>query len=695
MSDAKNSLAVRELGARSGLEVVDRIEQQRYAIHTPEPVTTRPTATEGFRFPVGRAVSFETTALTLPTVVGVFVHDASGDIVADVDHSETVTLEPAEYSLELSTQIKTYLQVEAALQITSDSTETTIRFVEPTTVQLGVRSRHDHPAATVTTTADPRDIMAAVETFGSALKAQDPERAYPTLRGHPPSIELGDELAIPDGLAAPDTGITLELPADLESIYVAAPLAYYLGASLEPAPTPRLVTDEGFTYDLDGPRGYETTVANVLKQVFFLDCVTRTEGLYQLPLDERKRIEPVVDLDFEALYDRPLSEQVAAYLDVPFAVVESSLPEWPLTTHVDAVPETVEQLPFVVDELATIRSAGPAQSAGTDATEQVPAMARDDVLTRSASEGPAPPGEFVQPTETEAVEQAWIGDEIPIGASKLTTEGFRNRLDRDVTEGDIEIAIVVNDDRMVAEGDVVDQVYGDREDLPFDVSVHQNTTVDELESLLSQQRGFLHYIGHTEHDGFECSDGKLDAETLDDVAVDAFLLNACQSYNQGLALIEAGAIGGIVTLNEVLNDGAVRIGESVARLLNCGFPLRAALTIARDESILGGQYIVVGDGGVTVTQPEGGTPNMLKITPRETEFEVFMNMYPTDVDELGAITMPLVDGYSYHHLASGEIGPLVLDRAELEAFLVMQEVPVQVGDELRWSTSLDLTEAIS
>jgi hypothetical protein len=126
--------------------------------------------------------------------------------------------------------------------------------------------------------------------------------------------------------------------------------------------------------------------------------------------------------------------------------------------------------------------------------------------------------------------------------------------------------------------------------------------------------------------------------------------------------------------------------------LNCGFPLRAALTIARGESILGGQYIVVGDGGVTVTQSEGGTPNMLEISPREAQFELYINMYPTDVDGLGTITMPLIENHSYHHLSSGKIGPLILNKAEMEDFLLKQEVPVQVEDELHWSRSIDLTE---
>ncbi|NLV06786.1 hypothetical protein GOC83_11675 [Haloarcula rubripromontorii] len=692
------TLTFEPLDDRPGLAVIDQIERQRYRIHTPAPIALREAATDVFQYPVGDAVQIRTQAIELPTVVMVYVRDDDGSIAAEVAQFESETLPADDYVLDPLTQIKTYMRVEdTAVEVTVDSDRTRIEFDSPTNVLIGARSQHDRPAATVTTTGDPTDVMAAVETFGSALKAYDPERSYPTLRGHPPALEIGETLDIPADIDSPDTGVTLELPPDLASIFVAAPLSYYLGASLVPASEPRLTTDTGFTYSLDTARGFESEVGRTLKRLFFLDCVTRTEGFHQIDLHERAAIEPYVDLDFESLYQQPLAEQVAAYLQVPYDVIEDHIPKWRLTTHIDPVPANAEQLPYVVDDLAIVRTH---QQQGLDQAS-VPAeveaeFTRDDVITRAASSDTATnPAEtdYVEPQAEDSLEQAWIGDSIPIGASKLTKAAFEHRLDRDTNAEDITIRVVQNDDRMDEERQLVDDVYGTRDDLPFDVTVHDDLTTAELRTVLTTDAEFFHYIGHTEHDGFVCSDGKLDVTTVDSVGIDTFLLNACNSYNQGLALVEKGAIAGIVTLNEVLNDGAVRIGETVARLLNCGFPLRAALTIARGESVLGGQYIVVGDGGVTVTQSEGGTPNMLEIARNDTGFKLFMNMYPTDIDGLGSITMPLIEDYSYHHLSSGEIGPLLLEKPELEDFLLAQEVPVQFGEELYWSTSFDLTEA--
>ncbi|EMA11682.1 caspase family protein [Haloarcula marismortui] len=687
------TLTFEPLDDRPGLAVIDQIERQRYRIHTPTPIALREAAADVFQYPVGDAVRIRTRAIELPTVVMVYVRDDDGAIAAEVAQFESETLPADDYVLDPLTQIKTYMRVEdAEVEVSVDSDRTRIEFDAPTDLLIGARSQHDRPAATVTTTEQPADVMAAVETFGSALKAHDPERSYPTLRGHPPALEIGDTLDIPADIDSPDTGVTLELPPDLASVFVAAPLSYYLGASLVPASEPRLTTDTGFTYSLDTARGFESEVGRTLKRLFFLDCVTRTEGFHQIDLHERAAIEPYVDLDFQSLYQQPLAEQVVSYLQVPYDVIEDHIPKWRLTTHIDPVPANAEQLPYVVDDLAIVRTHQQQRLNQASVPAEAEAeFTRDDVITRAASSDTAtapPDTDYVEPQAHDSLEQAWIGDSIPIGASKLTKAAFEHRLDRDTNAEDITIRVVQNDARMDEERQLVDEVYGTRDDLPFDVTVHDDLTTAELRTVLTTDAEFFHYIGHTEHDGFVCRDGKLDVTTIDSIGIDTFLLNACNSYNQGLALVEKGAIAGIVTLNEVLNDGAVRIGETVARLLNCGFPLRAALTIARGESILGGQYIVVGDGGVTVTQPESGTPNMLKVEPGNNGYTLKMITYTTDNRGLGSLIIPHIKSIDKHYLISGSLSEFNISESELLRFLNMEEVPVRTKNGLHWSTSL-------
>ncbi|WP_433624367.1 hypothetical protein [Halomicrococcus sp. NG-SE-24] len=316
-----------------------------------------------------------------------------------------------------------------------------------------------------------------------------------------------------------------------------------------------------------------------------------------------------MDLDFADLYDASLAERLAAYLEVPYALLEDHVPEWQLAAHVAPEPENVEMLPFVVDDLAVVRTPSvterPASDVRSSATEE---FARSGEFTRSVTGSSAPDQSLVEPDLTDAQEQLWVGDDAPVGANKAIAEAFRNRLERTSSDGEIDITVVCNDSKMDEERTLADEMYGSREELPFDVTVRSDLTTGELRDALARETQFFHYIGHIDENGFDCADGYLDTRSLDSVGAEAFFLNACQSYDQGVALIESGAIGGVVTLNDVVNSGAVRVGKAMSRLLNRGFPLRSALNVARDRSLVGDQYLVVGDGNLGITQTDGNAP---------------------------------------------------------------------------------------
>jgi hypothetical protein len=310
-----------------------------------------------------------------------------------------------------------------------------------------------------------------------------------------------------------------------------------------------------------------------------------------------------------------------------------------------------------------------------------------EAFTRSASES-ATVEDVVSPERTDSLEQAWVGAETPFGASKATTKAYQNRLGRTAKEGDIDITVVCNDPEMASEEGVVDDAYGDRDELPFDVTLERGLSTEELRTTLEVDHDFLHYIGHIDAEGFRCPDGYLDARELDAVGLDAFLLNACTSYEQGMTLIEAGSIGGIVTLSDVINSGAVRIGRAVARLLNRGFPLNVALDIARDESLVGSQYTVVGDGGFAITQAESLTPLLYELERDGDEFTVELYGYPTSQFGMGTVLTPFLEGSTESYLNSGKIDSFTLDVDEARQFLERENVPTRVDGQLRWSSDL-------
>lgn len=702
MADNGGILGFETLSDRPGIEIIDRLEQLRYQIQTPSPVSPEHVSTEQFLFPVGKGLRITTDAVTLPNPVSVIVRDQTGGMVTEVEHLDSRTLEAGSYILDLSTQIKTYVQITGPVEITTDLVGVHFDFGGLTAVEIGFRSRHTRPASTITAPPDPEGLMEAISQFGSALKSTSPEHSFPTLRGHPPQITLGEALDIPSGLDTPETGVTIAVPPSVEYLYPVASLAYYLGARVVPGSNPELRTTSGTVHSFDSER-FETDIEQTLKQVFLLDCLTRTEGFYDVALHERRVLDDRLAIDWETLYDLPLSRRLERYLNVPYNQLADLVPTWRLVAHVEPVPKTVEQIPFVVDDLAVIRAvnsptpAEPAISSGQNASRQA------DILTPSAGSeqsirSPTDRNEsteqpYIQFEQTDALEQGWIGDGVPIGANKLLTEAFQNRLDREVGAGDISITIVQNDTRMDEERNLVDTAYGQRENLPFDVSVHRNLAVNELREVLERDCDFLHYIGHADADGFECPDGKLDASELAATDVEAFLLNACSSYHQGIELIKAGAIGGIVTLTDIISSEAVSIGELIAKLLNTGFPLGVALSIAREESILGGQYTVVGDGSLTVTQPSSRTPNLLEVSLGSTKHSLTIYTYPTNTADIGTIYAPLLEGKETYFLSSGPTEPFDVTEEELLDFLELEEVPIRIlPDQFTWSSSVERTD---
>ncbi len=734
----------------TAIEIVDRIERRRLELRFPGRVSPAPADVDGYVYPVDRAVDVRTDRLAVEDATGtVTVFDAEGAVEAKPGtDSWTESIPAGTYYLNVADHVKTYLRVEAPEGITierDDETSTVeIDFGRPIDVGIGARSASERPAATITTSPAPEDMMTAISYLGSALKDDGPMRSYPSLRGHPPEIELGDELDVPDGLQKPDAGIRLELPRSYEHAYIAAPLAYYLGATVEPGATPRLVTDDGFSFPLDGPNGYERTVERVLKQVFTCDCFVRSAGPYAYGLADLEEFLAETGLEPDRLYDRTPAARLESYLSVPYETVEPFVPHWEVGAHLEPVPNRVEYLPFLAADLAVVRTPTVQDTAeSADAVSSAERALADGEFTRSTAavagtaSGPSQPGESSEPTvgpatpespdfttptmgggsvtdgssaplswpgspppvavpaEMNTQEQLWIADGIPLGADDPTLEAYRHALDRDPIEGEIEIAVVCNDERMAAENEAVRELLAAR--TPFEVRLRpfRNLRTDELRELFARGVDFLHYIGHIDDTGFECPDGTLDVSTLEEVNVDAFFLNACSSYEQGRGLIEAGAIAGVVTLADVRNEVATETGQLIARLLNDGFPLNTALSVASQEHGIADQYAVVGDGRLQVTQSDGGVGLLYAESVDDgAVFDLRMRTFTTPQGAqggLGSTRTTTIEDSDGWHLTGSEITARV-SRAEFAQLLAHGDTPVYLDGEFGWSRDISLDE---
>jgi hypothetical protein len=239
-----------------------------------------------------------------------------------------------------------------------------------------------------------------------------------------------------------------------------------------------------------------------------------------------------------------------------------------------------------------------------------------------------------------------------------------------------------------------DRPYG-HDDLPFDVTVDRNCSTAELRDHLCTSTDLFHYVGHVENEAFVCHDGRLHPDDVADVDVDMFLLNACRSYVPGKRLVEAGSIGGIVTYSEIGNAGATVIGRTIARLLNVGFPLRSALSIAKRRRFVGNQYVVVGDGGVQVVQSERA-PMVFVVEPLgNDEYELRVRTYSTNRHSVGSFAVPYIENERTAYLLGGDLSPFTVSGEELQRYLGFEETAVVYDDDLYWTSEVDVERDFS
>ena len=684
-----------------GLELFDSIEQRRLTVRTDRPVSADLIRADEFCFPVDTARRIEAETLVFDRKYTVNVHDADGRANVRLEAGDEYDLEDETQFIGLDGPMKLYCCVSDPGRIDLGITSIRLEFAEPVAIELGARSVHERPAGTITTPDDPRAMLDAVTAMASALKTDTPERSWSTLRGHPPLIERGDEFEVRTTGTPPETDVSIEVPPTYRDVYAAAPLSFYLGAKLIPGETPALLTESG-RYELGIERLLEDDFARLLKRFLLLDCVVRTEGVYQVDLYERRRLADDLPWRLDDLYEQSLSTQLDRYLEVPYDVLKPYVPRWPMTAHVPSRPEGVEVLPFVVNELGIVReSRGCRQTVRTSVDASIegrtagsrPLVRSSGVGCRSAPRS-SEDGEavtVVEPDVTdESIEHAWFGDDIPLGASKATIEGYRSQLDSGSRSQSIHILVVCNDARMLDEHDVLDETYGTRELLPFEITSEFGVSTVELADLLTDgEFDFLHYIGHATEDGLRCTDGDLDVRSLDSVDLGVFFLNACHSYEQGLALVRRGAFGGVATVGDIVNERAVESGAILAGLLNHGLPLRAALEMVGERTVLGDQYLIVGDGSIDIAQTDGGPPTIASVEARHARrLDVSFRHYPTKEYQIGTVTSPNVKSIDEMYLLPIEDVRSTVGANELDDYFTWTTTPALLDDSLRFNADI-------
>lgn len=661
---------------------------------------------EAINRPIDESVSGRASKLSLPPSLVSVTEVETGARYEHGNDTEPLELSDGQYLANIHGNIKTYLRFSgpATIRKTDDFGSLIIDFPRKIPVTLGFRSHHKIPVDTITVPPTTEGVATAISYASSSHKTTGPDRSYPTLRGHPPRFEVGTELNIPEPVRRQkkNSGIEMWVPDDLETLFVTAPLAYYLQADVhvEERDAPLLVVPEAnFTYDFNPLPSYQTEVAAMLRRVFFLDCLVRNAGPHSWDLAELSLLDNL-DIDPETTYDATPGQQFVEYDLLDFERIDEKLPEWHLSMYVEPTVDNVSALPYLLSNLSAIylpESTALEQNELLDVSlgdfyrDDPQAPVSQELAERDSSRATENVSsiERVKPVLQKGQVHGWLAEGVPIDVFKADLSAYENRSKYfDRSSGDISVTLILNDELMGDEHEDVAEIYLERsEDLPIDVTVRQHLSRSELAETLEQPCDFIHYIGHCEDSGLRCTDGHLSVSSIDESNAQTFFLNACGSYQQGMELVKKGSVAGAVTFNKVLNKQAGKVGVSFAQLVINGFSIQRALQLARRRIMMNKDYAVVGDGTHQLTQCDNTFPTVGNLTAVcdsefELSFRLMMEQYP------GSNFQPYIKDVNKLYL-SGSVPTFRLDRSELTSLLTRAKMPIIYNGELYWSTELE------
>jgi hypothetical protein len=538
---------------------------------------------------------------------------------------------------------------------------------------VGEGRSEDQPLgpAAFTITETPEGIATAISVLSAGLATTGPERSHPDYRMHPPLVEVGDETYVPPRVDAlvPETDITFDVPSNYAELFVAAPLAYYLGATVQVGANRPRLRGPGMCKSFGSLPTFQKEIADLFRRVFFLDCIIRDVPSEEPPY--QRAVLDEISLDLEEMRSATPAERLAAYMGVKRGIIASRFPSWHLSTYVSPSREAIPCLPFLLDDLSMIY---------LPESEEID---KGTMLQRALNEfhrGPVAAVDMVDPELQPGDLHAWLADDIPIGAYTPSLTAYRNRLRTPCPEKPLDVAVILNDDKMGGEYDEVTRFYR-KSDQSVDVSVHDSLSVEELAQIFESDLDFAHYIGHCEVGGLQCSDGELDVASLSSVGTRTFFLNACGSYYQGQALVDRGSVAGAATLRTVFNEPAGTVGTAFARLFVTGFGIQRAMELARKQIKMSTDYAVVGDGTYSLTDEESAVARLDK---NGTTYTLSYTVPP------GSRA-----GGSYHtsfdlwpQLRGTQTTTKKLDQADVPRILDDLSCPVIFEGELEWSDEL-------
>ncbi|MFC4408352.1 hypothetical protein [Haloarchaeobius iranensis] len=574
---------------------------------------------------VGGRVSELSVQAQYPTLTR--LDEAEGESVEQVDICDSCVLDSGQFELGVDTPVQTVVRFAGPATVErTESDDIVLSFDQPSPVSIGFASMLRYPRHTVTVPRTNEGLATAMSQFPAALKTTSPMRSTTDGRQHPPAIEFGETLDIPDAVRelVPDSDFVLKIPDRRDLLFQSAPLAYYLGASVtvhDGSPV-LAATDGSFEYRFDGPPRFQYEAMALLRRVYLLDNVlwNGTEG--DESLRERHVIE-ALGLDEDRLLEASLPERLRTYMAAPFDRVSSTLPEWHTVSYVEPTFENAKALPGLMRYLSAVFDPDTYPTGGA---ASIPAEFHDTVpdrLLEASCHGSA---------------VVWLADAPrpdarPFVACPRTFTSAPRYLDRD--EGADAVVVACNDTSRRAEATALADRY--RTYTPDTVAIHEHTELSraELSDLFERGADFLHFVGDVT-DGFDCRDGRLAPEDLPDSNIRLVFLDGARTADTTTACIERGSMGGFAVEGDSLLAEETR--ECVTGLLVRGFTAEQAVRYAVAHTDTDASLVAVGDGFQQLVRTMSLWCTQMTVEPLGPN-RFALNLYPY-IPEAGFIWRP-------------------------------------------------------
>ena len=606
------SLSAGELTVRDeagGGEVVLRVDDD---------ATITPATDAWFDVPVDDAVSVVTESVEFTDAVSAQFRDVDGEHYGSPTGGEFSI--GGETYLDFTTAMKLLVYVDGAMtgRLVGDEKDPEsllVTFDEPTRIVVGGRSFHEEPIGTITVTDDPDDLMTAASYLGSSIKEWSAERSWPTLRGHPPAIEVGEERHIPDNLSRPDTEVTIAVPRDTADVLRVTPLAHYFGADVVSGDRAELRLGSQYVEPLGSGAELEDSVDELLAHAVVLDSLVRIGGYYSFPRHEYEELAPELPFYPPELYDEPIHRQLLEYLEVPVETVAPYTPDWQAVGTLRPTVEDAETVPYLLDTLT-----------GVHVTE-------DGVPRRSPPDEGKP---VVLSTNTA----------VPRNTAAFPPAARERAADHEMRLSGEASVLFVGFDRPDPDG------FADTDWDRFKINgrptadYRQSVRRAELRSLLAEPYTHVHYGGRVTGAGFVCDDGVLAFDALPESTVGSISFPWGQPSTAELTgVLETASVA-------CLTDEPVPIetAQALAVALVLGRSVASSASLAGIDGVryLGDALLPI------VNRPTGYGPLLFDVERTGAdEFRVSATIDTNEHDLIGRVSQTRVERTSEQYYLSG------------------------------------------